>query len=611
MDSSEREEVHRCSKQAATVPQHARCVVKVLDQTRHVKLKPKKTFKSETLKSHFKKKSSIKKPYAGKYYKTMKRKEDWVGSFLMARAKRSIQVVNRDSYNIPSPDDGTFFSKVIRQVTKTVRKFKNKEGIESWNSAIQRVRQVGEEAKRHNRRRKALKKRLQMMIENTPDDFLDPRKPLAMKKMELEDEDIMMKRKEAMMKKDEFRVPMKLLREGIKLAMSMAGKNVSNFDKKTLKIVSPRFMSLMPDQDETELFNLLSPSLFSLHEEGNEVEKAFSLPRMLKELPNKDQEAWLNFIMEASGVTDAVDKAEKTQRDMREKEMRLPDGTPMYFTKENATKYGGEVEKRKIETFERLDRTYTKDQKEELEQRGYAFMDSKQLSIVYGPNSPFNKSDSLQLFKSLRRMHDDPHHMIESDIRALAEAKKFKLKRMKEIVLSPFLLTWLVLNPAVSQPIILSPLVLSPIVLSPSVLGPIILSPWVFVPLILSPRVLAPLIVNPIIFSPIVLSPLVLHPLILVPGVFNPIVLSPSVLGPLILSPQVFSPLILNPLVLSPLILNPMAASPLVLSPFVLSPIIYSPQFYTALVLSPYALSPLIESKLVASEVILSPSWAS
>lgn len=46
----------------------------------------------ETLKSHFKKKSSIKKPYAGKYYKTMKRKEDWVGSFLMARAKRSIQV---------------------------------------------------------------------------------------------------------------------------------------------------------------------------------------------------------------------------------------------------------------------------------------------------------------------------------------------------------------------------------------------------------------------------------------------------------------------------------------------------------------------------------------
>uniref|UniRef100_A0A183FY95 HA domain-containing protein n=1 Tax=Heligmosomoides polygyrus TaxID=6339 RepID=A0A183FY95_HELPZ len=178
---------------------------------------------------------------------------------------------------------------------------------------------------------------------------------------------------------------------------------------------------------------LLSPSLFSLHEEGNEVEKAFSLPRMLKELPNKDQEAWLNFIMEASGVTDAVDKAEKTQRDMREKEMRLPDGTPMYFTKENATKYGGEVEKRKIETFERLDRTYTKDQKidgpliafscyrnesfqkEELEQRGYAFMDSKQLSIVYGPNSPFNKSDSLQLFKSLRRMHDDPHHMIESE----------------------------------------------------------------------------------------------------------------------------------------------------------------------------------------------------
>ncbi|VDM76881.1 unnamed protein product [Strongylus vulgaris] len=34
MDEDEREEVHQCSKQANTVPDHARCVVKVLDKTK-------------------------------------------------------------------------------------------------------------------------------------------------------------------------------------------------------------------------------------------------------------------------------------------------------------------------------------------------------------------------------------------------------------------------------------------------------------------------------------------------------------------------------------------------------------------------------------------------
>ncbi|KAK6025476.1 hypothetical protein OSTOST_08622, partial [Ostertagia ostertagi] len=46
LDSADREEIERCSKKAYTVPEHARCVVKVLDATRHVKLdgkyKPKK-----------------------------------------------------------------------------------------------------------------------------------------------------------------------------------------------------------------------------------------------------------------------------------------------------------------------------------------------------------------------------------------------------------------------------------------------------------------------------------------------------------------------------------------------------------------------------------------
>jgi hypothetical protein len=37
-------------------------------------------------------------------------------------------------------------------------------------------------------------------------------------------------------------------------------------------------------------------------------------------------------------------------------------GIPMYFTKENATKIGGVFEKRKVEMFETLQKTLTKEQ---------------------------------------------------------------------------------------------------------------------------------------------------------------------------------------------------------------------------------------------------------
>ncbi|VDL76989.1 unnamed protein product [Nippostrongylus brasiliensis] len=414
LDSFEREDVHRCSKQAHSVPEHARCVVKVLDNTRHIKRRPKTIKKkkvnaaqpvraAEKPVSYLKKKPTKTaktthirqhKPVVySKYRKYAKptKKEDWVGSFRLARAKRSIQneddytqvvvdepvqVVNRSSYDIYTPDSDTFISKIIRQMTKTVRKFKNKEGTESWRSAVDRIKLLGDEAKEQKRRRNALKKRLRMMMDNTPNEMQDPRKPLALKKLLMEDEALSMKKQLADEKREEVRVPMKVVRESIKLALMISGKNVSDFDKKTLKLVSPRFMSLVPDQDENELvsyqltFNLLSPSLFSLHQEGNEIENTFSLPQLMKQLPNKDQEAWLDFIVEAAGelplhdisVTDAVDMTEKKQREMKDKEMRALDGTPLYFTKENVTDKFGDIERRKIETFEKLDKSYTKRQ---------------------------------------------------------------------------------------------------------------------------------------------------------------------------------------------------------------------------------------------------------
>ena len=48
-----------------------------------------------------------------------------------------------------------------------------------------------------------------------------------------------------------------LLRDGIQIAYKMAGKNDTDFETKTLKMISPRFLSLMPD-DELSSNNTVS-----------------------------------------------------------------------------------------------------------------------------------------------------------------------------------------------------------------------------------------------------------------------------------------------------------------------------------------------------------------
>lgn len=55
----------------------------------------------------------------------------------------------------------------------------------------------------------------------------------------------------------------------------------------------------------------LSPSLFSLHNEGKGIENLTSLPNLIRGLPTKDQQEWLNLIIEAAGVEDEIDKIDE------------------------------------------------------------------------------------------------------------------------------------------------------------------------------------------------------------------------------------------------------------------------------------------------------------
>ncbi|MFH4976358.1 hypothetical protein AB6A40_003067 [Gnathostoma spinigerum] len=415
---------------------------------------------------------------------------------------------------------------------------------------------------------------------------------------------------------------LKTIREGIKLAMMATGLNVTEFDKKTIKLFSPRMLSVMPDEDADHQINLLSPSLLSLHNDGKGIERKFSIPNAIKMLHDRDQEQLMDFIIEASGVNDAVDRMRKEKNDRRKTfgaiNDRGIDGQPMFFSKENVTEISGAEGRKKIETFERLIKSYTPEQVKRLNETGIAIMNSNQLQILYGPESAYFHSEALRRLTNITSDSHRFHDLLHGDIEQLAQAEAFRIRRNRRrhkrfgVALSPFVLSPIILNPgAASQPIVLSPLVLSPLILSPAVLGPIILSPWVFTPVILSPRLLAPIILNPIVLSPIILTPMAFNPFILVPGVLSPFILSPFALSPVILSPQAASPIILSPFALSPIIFNPMTMSPLILSPFILSPIICSPQYIFGVILSPYAYSPIIESNFTLSEVILSPSFMS
>ncbi|CAD5213618.1 unnamed protein product [Bursaphelenchus xylophilus] len=415
---------------------------------------------------------------------------------------------------------------------------------------------------------------------------------------------------------------MQFVKDALKLAYSLSGKNTTNFEKKDMKFVSPRFFGVVKENKKEDEIDFLSPSLFSLHDEGEGIENLTSIPQLMRGFEVKDQQMWLDFILEAAGVTDRTNDLENhiedddnivlgnlaNQTDISK--FRREDGHPLYFTKDNLTDLGGtEYEKQKVEYYQEFLKTMSKKQIAEMNTTGYSVMRKDQIDAIYGSASPYNNSDTHKFLSNFTTK--EIHQQIPKDIAKIAEMESFKLRK-KDVTLSPLVLVPLVLAPDLaSQPIVLSPLLFTPVILSPALLGPVILSPWMFVPVIVSPRVLSPLIVSPFVLSPVVLSPLVLHPVILSPGVLDVAVLTPFVLSPLILSPLVFVPVILSPLVLSPLILSPAVGSPLVLSPFVLSPIILSPQGVSALFLSPYALSPIIASELILFAAVLSPSWLS
>ncbi|EPB76262.1 hypothetical protein ANCCEY_04624 [Ancylostoma ceylanicum] len=432
------------------------------------------------------------------------------------RAKRSakqprlmkVKPVTLSNYNLIDEQSESPLGMVAKNLLRDLRQLKNKKDgdVKHWKQLIAEIRQEGNKIKKHEKAKRMIDKRMKLFLRTLQKEGVDQD---SIKRMNLfgdEDNDVRMdelmkKAHEQEHKETEqdklLRAPIDLIRQAVKISMMMSGKNVSNFDKKNFKMISPRFLPVVPEEDDDNNVNLLSPSLFALHNDGSGVEKETSLARAMKIFGEKDNTALLNFIMEASGVSDALDNMkngkytlDKTRQN--DNPLYSPTGQPLWFSKENVTEIFGDREKNKVEVFEKLQKSYTEEQMAEMNSTGYIIMNEKQRALIYGPSSPYHDPETYKRLTNVSAA--DVPHMLEKAVRGIAtETMKFQVERRKDITLSPLIFTPVILDPATaSQPIILSPLLFDPLILSPAVFGAVILSPYAFVPIILGPRVLSP-----------------------------------------------------------------------------------------------------------------------
>ncbi|CAD5213604.1 unnamed protein product [Bursaphelenchus xylophilus] len=618
-----------CSSSATDIPKHARCLTKLLNNEIKTEVKKRPTHRLQKYQKET------------KGFLTDFSVDEQISSLPKERSRRSPKIIASDSYNLKAnKEEMTPLGRIAQVLMESVKKIKGKSDIPRWQNTVAKLKTNGAKRKKYkeliendseeNLQSMNLGLYKEKMVKKNPASDVDMEKllkdPVELKKF--------IKKKKIPKTKEDKIVDM--IRSGLKLMYSLAGENTTNFEERNMKLVSPRFLGVVPEEKKDDDISLISPSLFSLHDQGEGIENLTSLPNLLKSFTSKDQQLWLDIIMEAAGVNEESERLEqnlidielnKTQASMTNITNLVDEhGVPLYATKENATELGASPEY--IALFERIQTNYTKEQLREMNTTGYTVLQKHQIEMIYGPDSPHANATVYNRLMNMTK--EEIHEHLRKDFDLIAKMDDFQIdqsqfersqhvshsRRKKRllpgVILSPVSFTPLIANPLVaSQPFVLSPIIFTPLILSPSIFGPIVLSPWIFTPLILSPRILGVIVLSPFMFNPLILSPFALIPAVLSPGLFTPIILSPLLMVPFILSPQVFTPIILSPLCLSPIILNPLVGSPLILSPFVLSPVIASPMALGALVLSPYALSPVIWSPLIVFAAVLSPSWLS
>ncbi|VDO30150.1 unnamed protein product [Onchocerca flexuosa] len=609
LNEYERNRLQKCSRAAEDIHQQARCLVRAID-AKPKQIKPTRISRIQKLQKLLdgkqKKTVSTQIQSESHHIDVKPSKEAKKVEF---RTRRS--VINRHNYKLHTEFENlTPFGILGKYLSKMTKIIKNKDLNSSWKKTMYDIENIKQREQKKIEIAEQMRKRfpLKQYFENMKPKLILNEKYLA-KELNISDH--------LLQRFDKTNVNTleiaQLLQRAIKLALVLSGVNGTELENKTLKFGSPRLLSLVPDNVKDQI-NILSPSLFSVHDKGESLETLTSIPKLMNVSGNRDYEEWLNFIIEVSGTTEAIQELkEKQELDWLPPAYKsMPrgiDGQPLYFTKKNVTEIDPELA-RKVELFENLSYSLTPKQIAEFNTTGFSMMTSKQLMMFYGPQSPLNDSKSLEFFLSLSE--DDMHRFLLNDIRKLASKhSSLKLRQKRQNILHPTALTTSNLATSALQLSVLSPSILTLSLLSPSILGITLLSPSVLFASFLSPSALSPSILSPGAMGIILLSPSAFNPSILSPGALTPAILSPSAFSPRILSPSILSPALLSPSCLNPSAFSSSAHNIVVLSPSCMSPSYWSHSFHNSVILSPSFNSPSFNSSSEGNTVIFSPSLAS
>lgn len=145
--------------------------------------------------------------------------------------------------------------------------------------------------------------------------------------------------------------------------------------------------------------SFLSPTLFSLYEDDNNTANVASIPKMLKMggVKQEERDQIVSLLMEMSGTTGALNEAMGLIKELNF--MGMSDEVM-------------DTTKKMTNTYENLEGTFNLKQKEQLKDKGFAFLNKDQLNAVYrdqGTSFPEEALGALDDYDDL-----DPKHRTEA-----------------------------------------------------------------------------------------------------------------------------------------------------------------------------------------------------
>uniref|UniRef100_A0A1I7SEN7 Uncharacterized protein n=1 Tax=Bursaphelenchus xylophilus TaxID=6326 RepID=A0A1I7SEN7_BURXY len=260
-----------CSSSATDIPKHAKCLTKLLKNEIKAEVKPRhfnrlqryqqevegfKTLQTdEELKRTSRRLQKYRKEDAGR--KTVYSVDEASLQKTKERSRRSAKVVASESYNLKTNKENiTPFGHIAKILMESVKKIKGKSDIPRWQSTVEKLRANG-----------AKRKKYKELIENDSEENLqsmnlglykekmvkkNPASDVDLEKLLKDPEELkkFIKKKKIPKTKEEKVVDM--IRSGLKLMYNLAGKNTTNFEERNMKLVSPRFLGVVPEEKKDD-----------------------------------------------------------------------------------------------------------------------------------------------------------------------------------------------------------------------------------------------------------------------------------------------------------------------------------------------------------------------